>query len=210
MKRFKDERISRGMKGGYYQEIILGQEVTLQKIDISNQIRDMITYNIELVGTTSTNREIIGEAISHLTYNTREAGNGIFGLKAAFEWNISDVVWQIEQNTRDFKDMLKVLYASQDASLTNMRFSAQDAYEGGKIADALSIYSELSQKYQDDFSVFLSLGIICLFYEKNNNKALDNFNKAIEVARLHSDYYTSYALLYKAFVFYFYRFTGQK
>ncbi len=200
MKRFKDELNSGGMKGGHYQEIKLGREVTLQKIDINNQIRDMVTYNIELAGTTSTNREIIGEAISHLTHNMREVGNGIFGLKAAFEWNISDVVWQIEQNTRDFKDMLKALYASQDASLMNMRLLAQDAYEGGEIADALSIYSELSQKYQDDFSVFMSLGIISLFYEKNKEKALDNFNKAIEIARSQSDYYTSYALLYKAFV----------
>jgi tetratricopeptide (TPR) repeat protein len=200
MKRFKDGLISREMKGSYYQGIKLGQEVTLQKIDISNQIREMITSHVELVSTTKTNREIIGEAISHLTYSIREVGNGIFGLKAAFEWDISEVVWQIEQNTRDFKDMLKVLYASQDVSLMNMRFLAQGAYEEGKIADALSIYSELSQNYHDDFSVFLSLGIICFFHEKNKEKALDNFNKAIEIVKLQSDYYTSYALLHKALV----------
>lgn len=110
------------------------------------------------------------------------------------------MVWQIEQNSRDFKDMLRVLYASQNVSLINMRFLAQEAYEEGKIADALSMYLGLSQKYQDDFSVFLSLGIIYLFYEKNKNKALDNFNKAVEIAKSQSDYYTSYALLYKALV----------
>ncbi|MGR3303214.1 MAG: tetratricopeptide repeat protein [Candidatus Scalindua sp.] len=200
MKRFKDGLIPREMKGGYYKGIKLGQDVTLQKIDISNQIKEMITFQVELVSTTNTNKEIIGEGISYLTYNMRDVGNGIFGLKAAFEWDISEVVWQIEQNTKDFKDMLKVIYASQDASSTNMRFLAQDAYEEGKIADALVIYSELSQNCQNDFSVFLSLGIICLFYEKNKEKALDNFNKAIEIAKLQSDYYTSYALLHKALV----------
>lgn len=35
MKRFNDELISREMKGGYYQGIKLGQDVTLQKIDSS-------------------------------------------------------------------------------------------------------------------------------------------------------------------------------
>ncbi len=200
MERFNEKLSSREMKGGHYQGIKLGQEVTLQKIDISNQIREMLTSQVGLVSATDANREIIGEVISHLTYNMREVGNGIFGLKAAFEWDISDVVWQIEQNTRDFKDMIRVLYASQDVSLLNMRLLAQGAYEEGKIADALSIYLELSQKYQDDFSVFLSLGIICFFYEKNKEKALDNFNKAIETAKSQSDYYTSYALLNKALV----------
>ena len=199
MKRFGDGLVLRGMKGGFYQGIKLGQNVTLQKIDIGNQIREMITSQVGLVSTYETNREIISEGISQLSY-MRDVGNGIFGLKAAFEWNISEVVWQIEQNTKDFKDMLKALYASQDVSLLNMRFLAQGAYEEGKIADALAIYLELSQKYQDDFSVFLSLGMINLFYEKNKEKALDNFNKAIEIAKPQSDYYTSYTLLYKALV----------
>lgn len=87
MERFNEKLSSREIKGGYYKGIKLGQDVTLQKIDISNKIREMITSRVELVSTIDANREIIGEAISHLTYNIRSVGNGLFGLKAAFEWS---------------------------------------------------------------------------------------------------------------------------
>ncbi|MBS1257283.1 MAG: hypothetical protein MAG551_00325 [Candidatus Scalindua arabica] len=95
MERFNDKLTTREMKGGHYQGIKLGQDVILQKIDISNQIREMITSQVGLVSTTDANREIIGEAISYLTYSIREVGNGIFGLKiigtATVYWFLHDL-----------------------------------------------------------------------------------------------------------------------
>lgn len=201
MKRYKkDELVPREIKRGFYRNIELGKDIVLQRIEISNQIREMIASHIGLSGTSNTNREAINASINLLAYDNRDIGNGMYGLKASFEWNISEVVWQIEQNVKEFKDMIKIIYDSQEPSFSELRFQAQEAYENGRIADALDIFSKLSQCCENDFSVFLSLGIISLFHEKDKEKALEYFNKAVEIVESQSDFYTSYALLYKALV----------
>ena len=200
MKRYKDELVPREIKKGFYRNIELGKDVVLQRIQISNQIREMIVSHVGLAGTSNTNREAINASINLLAYDNRDVGNGIYGLKASFQWNISEVVWQIEQNVKEFKDMIKIIYAPLDPSFAEMRSLAQKAYEDGRIADAVDNFLKLSQCCENDFSVFLSLGIISLFHEKDKEKALGYFNKAIEIVESQSDFYTSYALLYKAFV----------
>ena len=200
MKRYKDELVPREIKKGFYRNIELGKDVVLQRIQIGNQIREMIVSHVGLAGTSNTNREAINASINLLAYDNRDVGNGIYGLKASFQWNISEVVWQIEQNVKEFKDMIKIIYAPLDPSFAEMRSLAQKAYENGRIADAVDNFLKLSQCCENDFSVFLSLGIISLFHEKDKEKALGYFNKAIEIVESQSDFYTSYALLYKAFV----------
>ncbi len=200
METYKDELAPWEKKKGYYKSIELGKDVFVQRVDIRNQIREMIASQIVLTSTTITSKKIIDEKIDSLAYDIRNIGNGIFGLKAAFEWGISEVVWQIEQNTKEFKELLRVLYASQDILIKDMRNEAQESYEKGDVANALEVYLELSQAFKNDFSVYISLGIICLFHEINKEKALDYFNKAAEIAKTQSGYYTSYALLYKALI----------
>jgi len=200
MKRFKDGLGQRDIRKGFYRNIELGKDVVLQRIEIGNQIREMITSHIGLSRTSNTNREAINASINLLSYDNRDVGNGMYGLKASFEWNISEVVWQIEQNVQEFKDMIKVIYASLEPSVAELRFLAQEDYENGRIADAVDNFSKLSQCCEDDFSVFLSLGIISLFHEKDKEKALEHFNKAVEIVEPQSDFYMSYALLYKALV----------
>ena len=200
MKRYKDGLVPRDIKKGFYRNIELGKDVVVQRIEIGNQIREMITSHIGLSRTSNTNREAINASINLLSYDNRDVGNGMYGLKASFEWNISEVVWQIEQNVQEFKEMIKIIYASLEPSVVELRSSAQEAYENGRIADAIGYFSKLSECCEDDFSVFLSLGIISLFHEKDNEKALSYFDKAVDVVGPQSDFYTSYALLYKAFV----------
>jgi tetratricopeptide (TPR) repeat protein len=200
MKRYKDGLVPRDIKKGFYRNIELGKDVVLQRIEIGNQIREMITSHIGLSGTSNTNREAINASINLLSYDDRDIGNGMYGMKASFEWNISEVVWQIEQNVEEFKDMIKIIYDSQEPSFSELRSLAQEDYENGRIADAINNFSKLAQCCENDFSVFLSLGIINLFHEKDKEKALENFNKAVEIVESQSDFYTSYALLYKALV----------
>lgn len=195
-----DELAPWEMKKGYYQNIELGRDVFAQRTEIRNQIREMIANQIELTSTAITSREIIDDTINSLAYETRNIENGAFGLKAAFEWNISEVVWQIEQNTKAFKKILNTLYMDQDGLVKEMRKEAQEAYEKGEIANVLEIYLEMSQTFRKDFSINISLGIIYLFYEVKKEKALDCFSKAVESAKVQSVYYTSYALLYKALI----------
>jgi len=74
---------------------------------------------------------------------------------------------------------IKIIYDSQEPSFLELRFQAQEDYENGRIADALDNFSKLSQSCENDFSVFLSLGIISLFQEKDKEKALEYFDKAV-------------------------------
>ncbi|MDP6925109.1 MAG: hypothetical protein R2568_01420 [Candidatus Scalindua sp.] len=200
MKRFKDGLVPRDINKGFYRNIELGKDVVLQRIEIGNQIREMIASHVGLSGTSNTNRETINASINLLSYDNRDVGNGMYGLKASFEWNISEVAWQIEQNVDEFKEMIKIIYDSLEPSVAELRFVAQEDYENGRIADAVDNFSKLSQCCENDFSVFLSLGIISLFHEEDKEKALEYFNKAVEIVESQSDFYTSYALLFKAFV----------
>ena len=136
MKRYKEGLVPREIKKGFYKNIELGKDVILQRITISNQLREMIASHVGLAGTSDTNREAVNASINLLAYDNRNIGNGIYGLKASFEWNIAEVVWQIEQNLKEFKDMLNIVYASQDPSFAEMRRLAQEAYENGRMADA--------------------------------------------------------------------------
>ncbi len=200
MKRYKDDLTPREIKKGFYRNIELGKDVVLQRMEVSNQIREMIASHVGLAGTSDTNREAANASINLLAYDNRNVGNGIYGLKASFEWNIAEVAWQIEQNVKEFKELLEIVYDSQDPSLAGMRRLEQDAYENGSMADAIHYFLKLSQSIENNFSVFLSLGIISLFHEDDKEKALEYFNKAIEIVESQSDFYTSYTLLFKALV----------
>jgi tetratricopeptide (TPR) repeat protein len=200
MKRYNDNLAPHEINKGFYRNIELGKDVVLQKIEISNQIRGMIVSHVGLASTSNTNSAAINASINLLAYDDRNASSGIYGLKASFEWNISEVVWQLEQNIQEFKDMIKILYSSQEPSYAGMRRLAQEDYENGRIADAIRNFLKLSQRFKDDFSVFLSLGLISLFHEKDKEKALEYFTESIEIARSQSDFYTSYVLLHKALV----------
>ncbi len=200
MKRYKDEFVPRARRRGYYRNIKLGKDLTLQRMDIGNQLRDMIARQLKLACSITPNDQIMRERINYLAFETRSIKDGFFGMKAAFEWEISDVVWQIEQNTIDFREMLKIIYEPLDNSLSMKRTLAQRAYEKGNLEDATALYLKLSRDCQNDFSVFLTLGIIYLFKKDDREEALDYFNKSIQISQPQSDYYTSYALLCKAFI----------
>lgn len=68
MKRYKDELTPREIKKGFYRNIELGKDVVLQRIEISNQIRDMIVSHVGLAGTTNANRNAISAGVNLLTY----------------------------------------------------------------------------------------------------------------------------------------------
>ena len=200
MKRYNDDLAPHEINKGFYRNIELGKDVVLQKIEISNQIRGMIVSCVGLSSTSNTNKAAINASINLLAYDNRNVSSGIYGLKASFEWNISEVVWQLEQNIQEFKDMLEILYASQEPSYAGMRRMAQEDYENGRIPDAIRNFLKLSQCFKDDFSVFLSLGLISLFHEEDKEKALEYFDESLEIAKSQSDFYTSYVLLHKALV----------
>jgi len=188
-------------KKEHYRDIQLGQDVRTQKTDIKNQATKMITSQIASTNVTIASKNFSTDTINELTYDVEDIGNGILGMKVAFEWGISDVVWQIEQDSVRLKDILKTLYRSFDKRTIELRLETSEEYGKGLINQALANYLTLSRVNEYDFSVHMSIGIIYLFHEANKEKALDFFNKAIIYAEKQSAaYYKNYALLYKALV----------
>ncbi len=201
MNTYIDELAPWEKKKEHYRDIQLGQDVRTQKADIKNQATKMITSQIASTNATIASKNISTDTINELAYDVEDIGNGIFGIKAAFEWGISDVVWQIEQDSVRLKDILRTLYTSFGKRTRELRLETSEDYGKGLINQALANYLTLSKENEYDFSVHMSIGIIYLFHEANKKKALDSFDRAIIYAGKQSAaYYKNYALLYKALV----------
>ena len=187
-------------KRKYYKDIQLGKDPEAQINAISNQTREMIASQIAAKNDIIASDGIIDDAADSFTYGIQSVKNGIFGLKAAFEWGISDVVWQIEMSRQELKDTLNTIYASHDEKTKELRKQAKDAYDSGKVNDTFGIFLKLLNEAGDDFTVHMSLGIIHLFNKIEKEKAFAYFNDAMNQAKQQSVYYASYALLYKGLI----------
>lgn len=185
----------------YYKIVELGKTSTDQAEIISKSSQNMIKAQMDSANSIVASNERIEEGISDLGYSINEVANGIFGLKAAFEWGISEVIWQIEQTRHTLKDILEVLNAPLDTQAKELRKRAEKAYANALHDDALIDFLESENKNRYDFSVHISIGMIYLFHLKNRDKALEYFEKAIKYARAESPYHTSYALLYKGLIY---------
>lgn len=187
------------MKNEYYYGVQLGNDVKTQIENIRNYSAEMVKSLVESTDTIVASEARINDVIYEVDYSKGQIGKGLQGLNAAFEWGISDVVWQIEQAREKFRENLDVIYASAINTVRDLKEDAQKAYRSGKIDEALEKFKELLQSFTDDFSAYISLGIIYLFHKTDKEAALNSFDKAIN-AKTASAYYRSYALLYKALI----------
>ncbi|MCF6147671.1 MAG: hypothetical protein E3K37_03330 [Candidatus Kuenenia sp.] len=187
-------------KSVYYSIIQLGTDVKTQTKTISKQTQELVAAQIESTSEIISSHERISEGIDNVGYGIERVEEGIYGLKAAFEWGISEVVWQIEQNRQVLKDILSVLMAPLDTQAKELRRRAEDAYANGWFEDALGDFLESEKKNKYDFLVHISIGMIYLFQKIDKEKSLEYFEKAIKYAKPKSPYHASYALIYKALV----------
>ena len=187
-------------KNEYYQHIQLGKDVRSQTETINNQTKAMISAQLASTNAVIASQERISEGIDNISYGIDRVEQGIYGLQATFEWGISEVVWQIEQNREVLRDILQVLSAPLDTQAKELRKRAEEAYGNGWIDDALQDFQESEKKNRYDFSIHVSIGMIYLFHKVDKNKALEYFEQAIKYARPKSAYHTSYALLHKALI----------
>lgn len=187
-------------KNEYYHHIQLGKDVRSQTDTINNQTKAMITAQLASTNAIVASQERISEGIDNISYGIDRVEQGIYGLQATFEWGISEVVWQIEQNREVLRDILQVLSAPLDTQAKELRKRAEEAYANGWIDDALQDFLESAKKNRYDFSIHISLGMIYLFHKIDKEKALEYFEQAIKYAKPKSAYHTSYALLHKALI----------
>lgn len=185
---------------GYYQNIQLGKDANEQKEALKTQTLVMLESQIASASTAIVERGITTDSVNSIAYTTKDIAQGMLGLKAAFEWGISDVVWQLELNRDSLKSILENLYKGTDKDTKEYMKNAQKAYVKGNVDSALEHFLKLIKRNKNDFTAHISLGIIYLMKKMDKEKALAYFDNAINYARKHSIYYTSYALLYKALV----------
>jgi tetratricopeptide (TPR) repeat protein len=187
-------------KNEYYHNIQLGKDVNTQTEVISRSSKAMIATQMASTNAIIASQDRIREGIDNLGYGTEKVEQGIYGLQAAFEWGISEVVWQIEQNRQELRNILEVLSAPLDTQAKELRKRAEEAYANGWFEDALEDFFESEKKNRYDFSIHISIGMIYLFHKTNKEKALEYFDKAIKYATPKSKYHTSLALLHKALI----------
>ena len=187
-------------KNEYYHTIQLGKDVKEQTNIINNQTKAMIASQIASTNAVIASQERISEGIDAVVCGNDRVEEGIYELKAAFEWGISEVVWQIEQNRAVLKDILEVLMAPLDTQAKERRKRAEEAYANGWIEDAEEEFLESEKLNKFDFSIHISLGMLYLFHKINKEKSLSYFEKAIKYSKPKSDFHTSYALLHKALI----------
>ena len=183
----------------YYNNIKLGNDLIKVKEALKKRTKKMITAQIAPTDSIISSRERRDDVIQDIEYDIKSVGQGMRGLKAAFEWGISDVVWLIESDTEALKEIVKNSSGVSDKQIDTLRDKAKEAYATGRMDDALVYFAELEPFTTKDFSACISLGMIYLFHKIDKEKALEYFEKAVKKARSLSAYYASYVLLYKAF-----------
>lgn len=211
MKLYLNELAPWEEKKEYYHQIQLGKDINIQAELLRTGIEEQTRAQLASASAIVASQDRIAEGIGDLTnvnlegfnqVNTRldDISSGIAGLQAAFEWGISEVVWQLEQNRKELKQILEVLQSPLDTQARERRNRAEKAYTNGWIDDAEEEYLESEKLNRYDFAIHISLGIIYLFHKIDKKKSFDYFQNAYKYALPESKYYASYALLHLALI----------
>ena len=187
-------------KRAYYNNIKPDNKIVEVKEALKKQTKKMISAQITPADSIISSQGRKDDVIHDVEYDMKSIGQGMRGLKAAFEWGISDVVWLIEKDREDLKGIITALCGASNKQINMLRDKAENTYASGKMDDALVYLTELEAHTVKDFSVCISLGIIYLFHKIDKKKALEYFEKAVNGAGSQFAYYASYALLYKALI----------
>lgn len=184
----------------YYNNIQLGKDVVTQTKILQRQTSTFINAQLSSSNDIVISQDRIKESIDNVAYSIKDVEDGIFGLQAAFEFGISEVVWQIEQNRSYLLKILDELRSPLTTRANEYRDRGKQAYADALYDDALSDFLESEKLNRYDFTVYISIGIIYLFHLNNLRKAEEYFDKAIKYAKPKSNYFTSFALLYKGLI----------
>jgi len=132
-------------KSEYYMHLQLGKDIKSQTEIINKQTKEMISSQIASTNSIISSQERIYDELGNLSYGISGVEHGIYELKAAFEWGISEVVWQFEQNREVLKNILEVLMAPLDTQAKELRKRAEYAYSNAWYEDSLKDFLESEQ-----------------------------------------------------------------
>jgi hypothetical protein len=187
-------------KSEYYHNLQLGKDVNRQANALRAQAKCMQESQLARADALLASQDRIREGLDFLNERMDGIQDSLYDLKSSFEWGISEVVWQLEQNRTVLKEIVEILMAPLDTQAKERKRRAEEAYANQWMDDAEDEFLESEKLNKYDFTIHLSLGMIRLFHSKNKMEALASFEKAIKYATPQSTYHACYAKLYKALI----------
>lgn len=184
-------------RSAYYSQIRMEKGINKQTEAISSATKDMIAAHMSAASSLIASQERITEQIDNVGYALNDISQGLSGLAGAFEWGISQVVWQLEQNRDILIRIVEILSAPLDTQAKELKKRADAAYANEWFDDALADYKASEEKNRYDFTIHMSMGLIYLFNLKDKEVALKCFENAAKYAKPKSSYHASFALLHK-------------
>ena len=139
MDTYKDKLAPWEKKNAYYNDVKLGKKVKEVKVILKNQTEEMIAAQIDSADEIVVGQGVSEDVLQELDYDMKSVGQGMSGLKAAFEWGISDVVWCVEKNTEELQDVMMDIYKVPDGKMDQLRHNADDALARGDMAVAMEM-----------------------------------------------------------------------
>lgn len=177
-----------------------GLDIDKLKQDLQDRSLAWQTSHQQNAGSILTSEERIAEQTGFPEHIPLEGELSIYNLKAAFEWGFSKLVWQVEQTNKELMELKDILSEPLGTQAREYRNRGEYAYAQGWMQDALGEFLEAEKCNRYDFTVHMYLGLIYLYENKDETKALESFEKAARYARPKSSYYASLALLYQSLI----------
>lgn len=187
-------------KSEYHRIIKLDNDLNKQSRLIADASKKQLESQLSNTNKIIASNDRIANYLGDLSVGFDSIVNGLEDLKSTFEWGISEIVWQLEQNRFVLKSIEEGVWSPFDAQARNRKKQAQEAFSCGWIDEAEEYFLESEQIVKMDFTVHISLGMIYLFHKIDKIKALSYFDNAIKYSTPKSAYYKSYSLIHKALI----------
>lgn len=187
-------------KSEYHRIIQLDNDLNKQSRLIADASKKQLESQLSNTNKIIASNDRIASYLGDLSEGFDSIINGLEDLKSTFEWGISEIVWQFEQNRVVLKSIEEGVWSPFDAKARNRKKQAQEAFSYGWIDEAEEYFLESEQIVKMDFTVHISLGMIYLFHKIDKIKALSYFENAIKYSTPKSTYYKSYSLIHKALI----------
>lgn len=144
--------------------------------------------------------------VASIDFNAEEISknfsNSIEDLNSTFEWGFTEVLWQLEQQQKTLKDVLKTLQKPLTTQSIELRERGFYAYTNRLYDDAITDLQRAAEDNRYDFTIHQTLGNIFLFHKFSSEKAIENYQKAVKYSEPRSKKFASFSCLHLGLVYY--------
>jgi hypothetical protein len=128
MKLYINELAPWEKKRKFFDDQIYRREMVHGVDKMNKALKAQLVSNIINSEETVIGQQKISEGLDSLADSLGSIENGINSIGAVFEWGISEIVWQMEQNRQVLKQILEVLMAPLDTQAKERKKRADKAF----------------------------------------------------------------------------------